>query len=534
MQFAGTSGDWTDVSADVVRAVDITGDYGMQDAAPTTRVAGAGSMTFVLDNSTNNSAGKIGYYSPGHTNCRSGFQTGITVRLIVNYDSIQYVKFYGRIPGDGIKIDDGLYGSRRVNVEVRDFMEQAAIHDLYLPELVQNKRIDDIVPLINANMKIQPLSTLLNVGDDTFGAAFDTVRQKTRALTEYQKLALSELGYIYSVPDNQYNECLVVEGRSTRYNSPTVSTVTLETALSGYLLKEDAGHLLLESGGKIILNQQTAISLDGMQTDMNVSHGAHLTNIVQATVYPRLIDSSPVILFSLSSPIKIAAGETKTGYNVTYKDPTNRIQTVCGKNMIDPVATTDYLMNTLEDGTGTDKTANLAVNATYGVEGATYTLTNSSASDCYITKLNARGIGIYIPDPVTYIASDDTSELTHGAIDLSMDLKYQDDPDHSALYANINLNNYKDPKTVIEDVSFFANRSTNLMYAFLQIGIGDRVHLSETVSGVDGDYFIQGTSFNISAGDVINFKWIVKDATKDIYAFAIWDTSLWDLNYWSL
>jgi hypothetical protein len=202
--------------------------------------------------------------------------------------------------------------------------------------------------------------------------------------------------------------------------------------------------------------------------------------------------------------------------------------------MIDPVATTDYLMNTLEDGTGTDKTANLAVNATYGVEGATYTLTNSSASDCYITKLNARGIGIYIPDPVTYIASDDTSELTHGAIDLSMDLKYQDDPDHSALYANINLNNYKDPKTVIENVSFFANRSTNLMYAFLQIGIGDRVHLSETVSGVDGDYFIQGTSFNISAGDVINFKWIVKDATKDIYAFAIWDTSLWDLNYWSL
>ncbi|MFA5154415.1 MAG: hypothetical protein WC554_17860, partial [Clostridia bacterium] len=86
MQFAGTAGAWTDVTDDVIRATPITCTYGIQDSSPLARVASTGTFNFSLDNSELNSAGLVGYYSPGHTNCRSGFAAGITVRFSIVYD----------------------------------------------------------------------------------------------------------------------------------------------------------------------------------------------------------------------------------------------------------------------------------------------------------------------------------------------------------------------------------------------------------------------------------------------------------------
>lgn len=518
MQLSGTAGAWTNVTSDVFAPDGINVKYGMSDASPKTRVADTGSMTFTLKNDTSNSAGLVGYYSPGHTNCRAGFQAGITVRLKITYDGVCYTKFYGHISSGGINIIGGIGEGKHVTVEVLDFMEQAAIHEMYLPEFTQNKRIDEIIPLIVANMPIAPLSYNLNTGDDTYATVFDTIRDKTRALTEFQKVALSELGYVYVLPDNTNTEKLVIEGRSTRYNISSLSKVSLPKSQSGFLLKEDGDCLLKEDGGKIVLNQLQTISLVDEHSAITVSHGNYLANIVSSTAYPRLIDANPVVLFSTSSRIQIAAGETKTGYSITYKDPTNRIQNVSGKNMITPVATTDYTMFANEDGTGTDLTANLAVTVDYGVEGAEYTLVNSSASIGWVW-LQARGTGIYIPDPITYTASDSTSELKHGSKTLSLELKYQDDPGDAQAYMNIMLNAYKDPHTDIEEVSYIANRSELLMFAFLQVDVGRRIPLQDSTSGVVGEYFIQGTEFSIQAGGIIYWKWIVKPAKNDIFNF---------------
>ena len=69
MQF--TTGVWTDVTSDVRISDLIRSDSGMPNNSPTDRVERTGRMSFFLNNSTGNSAGLAGYYSPGHNNVRN-------------------------------------------------------------------------------------------------------------------------------------------------------------------------------------------------------------------------------------------------------------------------------------------------------------------------------------------------------------------------------------------------------------------------------------------------------------------------------
>lgn len=83
MQLSGSSGAWTDVWGDVRLDSQFRGQYGIRGAGPLDRVAGVGTLTFALNNAPDNTAGSLGYYSPGHANARTGFEIGINVRFAV-------------------------------------------------------------------------------------------------------------------------------------------------------------------------------------------------------------------------------------------------------------------------------------------------------------------------------------------------------------------------------------------------------------------------------------------------------------------
>jgi len=74
-----TSGIWTDVTEDVLDRP--TYKWGFIDVDINTRTAGTGTNVFSMDNSTGNSAGLVGYYSPGNDNCRAGFEEGIRIKV---------------------------------------------------------------------------------------------------------------------------------------------------------------------------------------------------------------------------------------------------------------------------------------------------------------------------------------------------------------------------------------------------------------------------------------------------------------------
>lgn len=517
MQF--TPGTWTDVTEDVILTQSdiVRVEYGMPDNGPTDRVARTGNMTFSLNNSDTNSAGLAGLYSPGHANCRSGFATGIPVRIRFSFENITRTKFYGRIAKDGIVPDSGTMGNRRTKINVVDWLNQAATHKLYLPAYTTNKRIDEIVPLIVAAMPLAPLSTDYDTGVDIFTSVFDTIGDKTTALSEFQKLALSEWGFIYIKRDSDNDEILAVEGRNARTSQSTeLDEFPLPANESGYLLWENdtiipgyGGYLLQENGDKIILNVGTEASYADNASDARISYGKHMANYLSVTSYPRTFDTSATVLYSLPSAMAIGAGSTRTftGY---FSDPNNLAVSVAGKNMVAPIATTDYLFNSDAAGTGTNLTANLTVTCTYGAEAGSYSITNNGTANGYLTLLQARGLGIYTYNPVTYISQDTASQAVHGLQTLEISMEYQDDPTTAETVGAFENLNLRDPRLELDQWTFWANACPYNVMSFLAIEIGDRAHFKETQTGFDRDRYIDGVKFEVYPGGIVKATWLTR------------------------
>lgn len=501
------NGAWEDITHDVILSQECK--YGIQGNSQVDRVASTGILKFTLRNDSSSLGGIEGYYSPNVSGAKSGWRIGIPVRLVILYDGQTFYKFYGHIT----KIDlmSGQYGIRRVNVEASDWMDYAATHPLILPEIAYDKRIEEVVDLILDNMPVQPLNKSFSVGENTFPTVFDTVRDNTKALSEFTKLALSEPGYIYIRRNRTDGETLVVESKYTRNTDSELTKVPISKANSGFLVLETGDYLLLEDGSRIYLDEITEIDFDNNMLSLETQYGSNLVNRVSVKAYPRKVDSAATtVLFSLNTAISLSAGETKT-FRGTYRDPSGGANKVSGKDMVAPEATTDYLFNSKADGTGTNLTANLSVTAVYGSEGVEYTLTNNGSAG-YVTKLQARGKGIYIYDPIQYISEDTTSINSYGYMPLTVEMKYQDNPYEAITVADTILQQDKDPRTVVDTINLFANYNELLMFAFLYLDIGDLIHVKENQTGIDNFYYIQAVEFSIQAGGVIKYSWTVKDA----------------------
>ncbi len=497
---------WTDVSADVIAPIDVK--QGVLSSDPLQRVANTGTMSFMLNNSASNSAGLLGYYAPSNANCRTGFDIGLPVRLMMTYDGREKCKFTGRIPANGINVIPGELGTRKTAVTVTDFMDATAKYEVELPQFTTNKTLSEIMTLLVADMPIKPEYEDYDTGDYTYAAVFDLVRPKTRLMQEFGALALSEMGYIYITHSWTHDEILKAESKSARFENPLLTELIINTSESGYLLMEDGGYLLQEDEDKLHLDElQSAWAIAESHMAMKTTYNNHYVNRVTAKVYPRQEDSENQILFSLQKPLSLDAGETREEYRVTFKDPTGGGARVTSRSMETPVATTDYTMNSEDDGTGDDLTADLSVTVTYGTNGAVYTLENTGETDGYITKLQARGKGIYTYDPIEYSAEDETSQAAVGIYNRTIDMKYQDDFEVAKEGAEFICSNYSGIGSVPETAQMAANLSAKHMWAFLQLEISDGVYVSETVTGIDSYYTINGYEFSILNNQHVLFTW---------------------------
>ncbi|MFA6270325.1 MAG: hypothetical protein WC657_03895 [Candidatus Paceibacterota bacterium] len=515
--------DWTDISADVIAPVYCSS--GIMGNSPTDRVASPGRCTFSLKNSMANSAGLDGYYSPGHVNCRSGFQAGLIIRVSFTFDGHTTTKWYGRIAPDGISVEPHSKGTRRTIVTAYDWMYQATVHTLYLPSYTTSKKMNEVMPLIVANMPIAPLSTSYSAGQDTFASVFDTVRYNTTANAEFQKLAMSELGYVYLRHNGSYDELLVSEDRLYRNNVVAIDAIAVPTNLADHLTDESGNYITTEDGDYIVLDQRQDIDLDNAMSGLEYAHGANLYNWISAVSYPKKIDAdATTVLFALNTRVEIEAGETLSGFKITYRDPTGGAKKVAGKDMVTPVADTDYWMDSVSGSDSKDLTADLDVTVTFGTEGAEYSLENTGASTGYV-YLQFRGRGIYTYDSVTKIFKDDTSIDKHGTHTLTLDLKYQNDPAKADEYGTTLLARYKNPTSSAKSVTFYG-KTDDLVAVFLRGDCGSRIRVSEDQTGINEDYFINGWDFeilpdsrNATMGNLVSYKGYLKRAADEPYIF---------------
>jgi hypothetical protein len=447
-ELKGAGNGWSDLSSDLSLTPTLTIDYGINGSGATDLVAGPGRMTFALRNDAANSAGLLGYYSPQHANCRSGFKLGIGIRFRYTLNGTVYYKFQGWL--DSIDPIAGQRGARKVACTALDWIDQAMRQRVTVATQV-NKRTDEILTALVAAAAKQPTSTSFDVADSTFPFALDNSQSEDQPLlSELQRLALSEGG-----------GHITVRGDTT-----------------------GGGRLRFEKRTARIVPISIASFSDTMRDLSSPIERSEVINKVLVTVHPRRVDAlATSVLFSNQGAPQIDAGATVllTGQ---YNDPSDRHVRVGGKDMVTPVATaistssvasptvittatphglttgddvviyghagstpsingtvyvvtvtgpntftipvnvtvggsggsvvSDYRMNTLADGTGTDVTSSLAVTATYGANSVDYSLVSSSGAAAFITKLQARGRGLRDYDPILVTISDATSIANFG------------------------------------------------------------------------------------------------------------------------
>ena len=481
MQFSGSTGAWTDVRPDVLTSPGISISYGINGNGPEDRVADTGTMNFSLNNSVANSGGVVGYYSPIHANARSGFTIGIGTRLTIIYSGSTMYKSVGRI--DDIVVVPGKFGPRSTSVTVVDWIDEAAKHKLKQIALQINVLANAAINTVVNNMTRKPSGSSLATAQMEYPYALDTAwDEETTALGEFQRIANSDLGFIF------------ISGSGGSTGAASTGNI---------LVFQDRRTRLAPSACKASLND-TMVMLQPLRSRSDIY------NHVKMTVHPRNVDTvTTTVLYSLFGKPTAPAGCTLI-LEGNYTDPTLRSQRVGGASMVTPVETTDYTMGTDEN--GTNLTTDFTVTASYGANTVRYELANAGSQNAIVSKLQARGAGIYDYSPYSLAFENATSTASFGRNDLDLDLPYESHESVASSLGEYILGQLDDPFNQIEEISFIGNTSDALMKAGLQVEPGDLVTITETVTGINNEFFVNGCGLQITGlgqSPQFRFSWKV-------------------------
>lgn len=514
---------WVEITEDVIDS-EAKASYGIKGNDPNQRMAGTGQLFFELNNSHSNSAGTMGYYSPGTYTCREGFAGGMRVRARFTYEGKTYYKFLGRVPKNGIRAEAGLWDGRRTSVEVRDWMEYAASYEIRGREVQTGLRADQALRVLIGDMPLplQPQNTEFASGQDAFETVFDKAKAGTVLMSEAAKLVASEPGYLYVKRDQTHGETLVFENRFSRF----LKEKTELQRSQGYarsLCAEDGSFLLTEDGQRLVIDDTYEADFECIG-DLLPEFGGQVYNRVHGRVYPRYADIEVQVLARLQSPIFLAAGASVT-VQIPYRDPNNKALNVAGFDMQPPEKDVDYSFNALKGGNGTNLSDDLGVTPVYGSSEVYVTFTNHRSSGGWVIAYQARGYGLYAYDTVSFVAEDVTVEF--GAETLELDMPYQVDPIKAKVFSEYYLGEYGRAVGGLQWVDLVANISDKHMMAFLEKEPGDRVGLQEAVTGIWHDFIINGCEW-AQQTDVIHFRWYVMRTSDMAVNWARYDIDVYD------
>jgi len=203
------AGEWVDLVDDVMTESPIVIFQGQKNSGPTDRVAESGSIRFTLRNDAHNTGGLVGYYSPQHTNVRTGWGLGVAVRVGLEKDGvIEYIS-QGRIVS--LEPTTGNLSAKTVDVVISDWIEIASRTDMPWISLedVQGMSDDEIIQTIVASINDAPSATDLEVGSYEYEYPLtDLEDAKTKIMTVFQRLMQNGLGRLYVVGNSESGEVL--------------------------------------------------------------------------------------------------------------------------------------------------------------------------------------------------------------------------------------------------------------------------------------------------------------------------------------
>lgn len=534
----GAGNGWTDLTADARYPIQLS--YGIEGGGPLDLVAGAGSMTFSLSNGRRR-GNPVGYYSPGNANCRAGFQIGIPVRFRYVLEGATYFKFAGWL--ETVSPSAGQYRGLVSECLVLDWMSQA---ERYFPNVVTqvNKRADEIIAALVAAVPRQPIDTDLDVGDSTFPYALDNSESESQSvLTECQRLMQSEFGRLYIKGDTTAGGLLRFEKRTARLAPMVVATVDDQGGLAEisaphrrdllvnrvkatvHPRRVDSGAttVLFTNQGQPSIAAGATIRITGYYNDpanrASRVGGKDMVTPIAAAIATSSVANPSVITTSV--PHGFSTGDSVVIYGHAGSTPSiNGVHTITvtgASTFTIPVnvtvggtggaAVVDYRANTVADGSGTDLTSSLTVTATFGANSVEYVITNGSGSAGFLTRLQARGRGLYDYDPVDAWVSDSGSIADHGEAQLTIDMPYQAEPATAQAVAQYVSDVWSDP--AINEVVVTIHGVTDANRALIiQREPGDAITVRETVLGLNQAFHINHVDVTFYSATEMWAEWL--------------------------
>lgn len=482
---------WVDISAYVTS--DINCRTGFSSTNPYDFTASLGRSTFDLDNSGGLFTVYGGDSSRG-LNTLSGWNKGTKIRHRVKYLSFDEIVWLGFV--QEIVSDDGVWGNQKVHVTCTDWMDAASRYPMKQSQILTDRNLGQGLQSIIERISKAPEGFISGTYSTTFEAIFDNVKSRTKASSEMDKLARSEMGYVYVTKDGY----LKAEGETTRKGTNSLFQIP----------SEPSNALMASSDTAIMVADTNVMLIDGINVpnfaesaeSLDLSMREEFWNDVYVKAYPTRTDTSSVVLFQIGSAIPIMAG-VPIELIGNYTDP-NGGSPVNGAEMVTPVATTDYQMFAGSDGSGADLTANLTVTATYYGDVVHYRLLSSYATGLgYITKLQARGKGVYRNSSLEghFYITGSASEYGEKTIELNQ--TYQTVPYAGMSYVAGVAELYKTPKTRVFEATYSANLNYDHMVAFLKLDIGNLIRVYDNRSGMYKWYHITYKKFALLLGGMI-------------------------------
>lgn len=500
-----TNETWTDLWNDVILTAGVKGGVGILNNGFLDRTPDGNTLTFTLDNSAGNMNATQGWYA-----LSANLTYGDIIRVGFWYaGEVKYLPLY-YIPPNGIKISAGVYGPKTVTVTATDWFGLMSLYPLDSISYQVNKRIDEAVELVLQELPaiLRPTYKVFYTGDETFADVFDLMKSSTTVLAELNKLAISEMGYIYMRGSSFGGNVMVVENRLYRNSNPADTAYYKRSADTTdiFLLANGTDQFLIANAtDKLLLTETQTGDFDDADLDVTREYGYgtgdDYANYSKITLTPRVVDAdATTVLWTMEGAILVPAGETLEPIEAQYRDPNNRTNKVNCIAGTSPVRTTDFQGFANEDGTGTNLTAFLQVDVDFEPAAARIVLSNTGGTDLYTggdTLFRLRGQGVYVFDTIDYLLERPASE-TVGRHNLNMNMPYFSRTDGAMGLLLQTLKNAANRVTNVRRYPMLANRNAANMMAFMCLEPGTKATFAEGMTMSSGvDFWIQGYEFEI-------------------------------------
>lgn len=293
--------------------------------------------------------------------------------------------------------------------------------------------------------------------------------------------------------------------RNLDVGQTTIQYTTVSGSLSNVLGKvsdAEQGRIYVAKDGRVrfedrhwrLANAQTSVwTLQDQNpiADMESPVGWEtLVNRVVVVAHPVEVKTTGT-LWTAQTVVSVPAGASREVW-AQYSD-SDTGQACVGKDLVTPVAGTDYVANSAEDGTGTDLTGQVSVTVSAFTDTAKITITNNASVTAYMTTLQLRGKPVVIGN-ISVREEDAASISAYRLREKRLSLELLQDVDVAKDMALFVLNMLDDPDkgpvTVVTPVDDVA------LPEALEVEISQRVTVNSGTHYISNmDYYVEGIEY---------------------------------------